>query len=77
MLREDLEGDRPIEAGIGRFVDVAHAAGTDRGLDFIRPETSAGTENHRCMEGMGIVAGRCDGANRYGPESMAGPSTVR
>jgi hypothetical protein len=66
VLRENLNGDRPVQASIGGLVDFTHAACPDGELDFIRPETSAGTEGHLSMESMGIVAGLRDFANAYG-----------
>ena len=39
---QDLDGDRAIEAGIARLVDLAHAAGANCAYDLIRPETRAG-----------------------------------
>ena len=46
VLRKNLDGDRPVQAGIGGLVDFAHAARTDRGSDLIGAESSAGPERH-------------------------------
>ena len=43
---QDLDGDRAIEAGVAGLVDLAHAAGADRGLDFVRPEAHTGGHGH-------------------------------
>ena len=42
--RQDLDCDIAIEARVPRPVDLAHAAGADGGEDFVRAETSAGSE---------------------------------
>ena len=36
MLGQDLDGDGTIQAGVGGFVDLAHAALADEGGDFVR-----------------------------------------
>ena len=36
---QHLDGDGPLQAGVGGLVDFAHPAGTDGGLDLIRAET--------------------------------------
>ncbi len=46
-LLQNLDCDDAIEACVSRFVDVAHAALTNRGLDHIRPERGAGNEGHK------------------------------
>ena len=46
MLRKDLDGDRAVKAGISRFVDLTHAARTDRRDDFVMAETFACFESH-------------------------------
>ena len=43
---EDLEGDDAIQPRVAGFVDLAHATGTERGEDFVRAETTAGSECH-------------------------------
>jgi hypothetical protein len=35
---QNLDRDRAIEARVFRLVDLAHAAGADRGEDFVRTE---------------------------------------
>ena len=44
---QDLDRDRAIESYVERFVDFAHAARTERGLDFVWAEADAGMERHR------------------------------
>ena len=44
---EDFEGDDAIEAGIPGFVDLAHPARPEGGLDLIRAKSSAGRQAHR------------------------------
>ncbi len=39
---QDLEGDIPLQPRVPRPVDVARSAGTDGGLNLIRPEARAG-----------------------------------
>ena len=48
--RQDLQRDVAIELCIARAIHLAHAAGADGGDDFIRPETSGGTDGHRFVE---------------------------
>ena len=43
---QDLQRDIPLQSRIARAIDLAHAARAQGGLDFIRPESSAGTEGH-------------------------------
>ncbi len=38
---QDLDGDRPLQPGVGRFVDLTHAARADGGLNLIRAELGA------------------------------------
>ena len=44
VLGQDLDRDGAIEAGVAGFVDLAHAAGTERRDDFVRAEASAGSQ---------------------------------
>jgi hypothetical protein len=46
VFGEDFDSDGAIQAGVASFVNFAHPTRTDGGLDFVRPETSAGTESH-------------------------------
>jgi hypothetical protein len=41
-----LDGDIAVQAGIARFVDLAHTAGPEDGLDFVRTEPGADFEHH-------------------------------
>ena len=51
FIRELIGGQRfyrdaAIEASVMRTIDLAHAAGTDRGHDFVRADSSARGETH-------------------------------
>ena len=41
MRGQDLDGDGPLQPGVGRFVDLPHAPGPEGGLDLIRAEAGA------------------------------------
>ena len=43
---QHLDGHGAIEAAVGGFVDLAHAAGPDQGDDLIGSESGAGGECH-------------------------------
>jgi hypothetical protein len=43
---EHLDGDRPVEAGIARTVDLAHAPSTKGLDDFVRPELRTRPQRH-------------------------------
>ena len=43
---QDLDGDRPLQPGVGRFIDFTHAPGPDGGVDLIRVEAGAALEGH-------------------------------
>ena len=44
--REHLDGNRAIEPRVARAIDLAHAAGADRGDDLVRTKACAGLERH-------------------------------
>jgi len=44
--REDLQGDPPVEPGVGGEEHFAHAAGPDCRHDFVEPESGAAGEGH-------------------------------
>jgi hypothetical protein len=46
-LGQHLDGDGALQVGIGRAVDLAHAAGAEFAGDFIWAESSARSERHR------------------------------
>src|SRR4030095_12768164 len=46
-FRQDLDRDGAIQTSVAGFVDLAHAAGADGGLDFVRAEARAGRKSHR------------------------------
>ena len=43
---QHLDGDRAIEPGVARAVDLAHSARAERGDDFVGTETGARVERH-------------------------------
>lgn len=45
--RKHLDRHRPIQAGIGRAVHLAHAAGSQGAANLVRAEPAAGGEAHR------------------------------
>ena len=46
VIGKDLEGDAAIEAKIPGTVDLAHAPATNKGRDFVGPQSSAHSERH-------------------------------
>ena len=46
MRRQHLDGDRSRQPRVRGFVDFAHAAGADRGDDFVGSESSARAQRH-------------------------------
>ena len=42
LLRQDLDGDVPLELRIAGPIDLSHAPGTERGEDLVRSEAGAG-----------------------------------
>ena len=49
MLGQDLDGDGAVEAGVGGFVDLAHAPGAERGVDLVGAERGAWLKWHRSI----------------------------
>ena len=45
-LGQHLDRHVALQSRVARAIDFAHAAGADRGDDFIRAETSARSERH-------------------------------
>ena len=43
-VREDLERDIAPKPGVARTVDLTHSPGAERGQDFVRAKTSAGSQ---------------------------------
>src|SRR5262249_475784 len=43
---EDLDRDVAVEPGVASLVDLAHAAGGERGNDLVGPEPGSGGERH-------------------------------
>ena len=62
-LRQDLQGDIAIELRVPRLVDLAHAARSESGQDFVGAETSTRRECH---------LGRCERSNHTVP-TKTGP----
>ena len=55
MLGQHLDGDRAVQAGVGRLVDLAHAAGAEGGTDLVRAERGAEFERMNCQRtGLGV-----------------------
>jgi hypothetical protein len=50
--RKDFQCDFACESSVARAVDFSHAAGAERGKDFVRAEAGSGVEWH----GLGSVA---------------------
>ena len=46
--RQNLQGDAAIETCVARLVDLAHAAGTEGGLNLVRSEPSTWREGQAC-----------------------------
>ena len=49
---QHLERDVAMELRIVRAIHLAHAAGADRGDDFVRTDDAAGFETHRDADYM-------------------------
>ena len=54
--RQHLDGDAALQIGVGRPIDLAHAARADLGGDFIRTEAGADCEGHVGRTGV-IIRG--------------------
>ena len=46
VRRQDLDGDGPVQPGVGRLVDLAHATRAIGGEDLVRSKTGARGECH-------------------------------
>jgi hypothetical protein len=46
LLRQDFDGDGPIEPRVARAIDLAHAPGADRRENLVRAEAGAWLERH-------------------------------
>ena len=53
--RQDLDRDKAIESRVPRLVDLAHPAGAEGGLDFVRSKPSAGLQR----QDAGLYALQC------------------
>ena len=58
-LWQDLDGDLPLQARVGRPPDLAHSPFADLVCDFVDTKTGAGREGH-LVEGLYGVAWRAD-----------------
>ena len=73
-FRQHLNRDRTIEPRIVGAIDLAHTAGTDQRLDFVRPELGSGSERHRARlyatggKGQKGVVGRVEKLSHEGHE---------
>ena len=52
VIGRNLDGDGTFEPGIAGAVNLAHAAGTERGLDFVRAEFGARGERHSSVAAL-------------------------
>ena len=50
-LGKNLDGDDPVQPGVSRAVDFAHAARAEGGENFVRAKTSAIRERHAAKSG--------------------------
>jgi len=48
-FRQDLDRDGALQTRVEGFVNLAHAASADGGLDFVRAEARAGGKSHRLL----------------------------
>ena len=46
VFRQDLDGDRAVEASVAGLVDFAHSSSADRGEHLVGAESVAGGERH-------------------------------
>jgi hypothetical protein len=49
VLRDELDGDWPVETRVARLVDLAHAARADERNDFVGAEARSGSQ-HACWK---------------------------
>ncbi len=45
-FRQDLDGDGPLQAGVGGAIHLAHAAFAEEADDFMGSQTGTGRERH-------------------------------
>ncbi len=58
LCGQHLDGDGPLQPGVGGFVHFAHAPGPDGGLDLIRAEAGTAVGPYLNKEGPSILGGR-------------------
>ena len=51
MRGEHIDGDGAVQAGVGGFVDLAHASRAEGGLDLVGAERGAGLQRHKLLVG--------------------------
>jgi len=51
FLRENLDRDRTVEAGVAGAVNLAHASGANQRPDLVGPEPRARRQGHRGLRG--------------------------
>ena len=44
---QNLDGDLPLQVGVGRAIHLAHPAHADLGGDFVRAEAGARSQSHK------------------------------
>jgi hypothetical protein len=64
--RQHLDGDRPLQVGVGGLVDLAHATHADLGDNFIRPRRVPGVRANSCG-----LCGRNGGEERIGARTRS------
>ena len=75
VLREDLDGNRPVEPSVLGFVDLAHAPLADWGEDFVRAEARSGCEGHSYpYDLLRTLAAKEERINREGGFSLQNTS---
>ena len=62
MLRQQLDGDGAIQAGVSGFVHLAHSSSAEWGLDFIGADLGAGSDGHG---GQGEGTRRFSSSNQF------------
>ena len=61
---EHLDGDVALELGVARAVHLAHSTAPDEGQDFVRAESSAGSQGHSCKRTAASYRSEKDGRVR-------------
>ena len=77
MGGQHLDGYRPVQAGVGRFVDFSHPTGPDRGLDGIRAEAGAAGQGHGLSVKSSPIVGPAADLDNAGGTSDGSAETPR